>query len=476
MVNFVYSSGLTIDVFFTIECVLDDCNLIVDCDYVDCAGEYVIQYIFYYSGMPSVYVISNTFVVIIVNPCIPPPDCITIIGCGVLPPTVTPPSTTIHIDVTVSVDITVDLPSWNCGTPGCDQQVTPICIDCFICCITCDCNDPTQVVPVVIIENTITINIEQCGSYCNDDPNGNVFIIVIDGCLGDICEPVDCEIVIYNPCLDIDFYLINPLPIPDFTCELYDHTCIWTHPHFEVVATVEMIEMCGTLTYTIDAGELTAYIVYVETTLTISIYVEDLSLAVVSSFSYSITVTLTNYVNCGGCGGTSTGVIIIVSPCTTPSINVGIVININFDFDLSLPTTWTYPPCTVTPPICYPQAYYTCLYLNGPYVGTLDLCNLIHHGPGGTLTTITFDVNTGILVFHSNDSVTFPAGVYTWEITIVIGSSSYTSEFYMTILAHCVETTLTITVEPPTNNYYVIGNNSLVIWEFDISLIISMTV
>jgi hypothetical protein len=86
----------------------------------------------------------------------------------------------------------------------------------------CDCDDPTQIIPVVIVNNQITINIEQCGNYCGNDPNGNVFIIVIEGCLGDICEPVECPIIIYNPCLDIDFYHITPIVIPDFECELFN--------------------------------------------------------------------------------------------------------------------------------------------------------------------------------------------------------------------------------------------------------------
>jgi hypothetical protein len=142
-----------------------------------CAGDYSIQFYVYYSFHASVTIYSNIFIVTVVNPCIPPPGCINIPGCGILPPVVNPPSITIDIDITVTVEVNVVLPPWTCGTPGCDTQITPICIDCNI--------GSGNV--VVIVNNEINININNCVGICGTDPNGTTVIIVIQGCLGVIC-------------------------------------------------------------------------------------------------------------------------------------------------------------------------------------------------------------------------------------------------------------------------------------------------
>jgi hypothetical protein len=93
--------------------------------------------------------------------------------------------------------------------PECDPQIIYHTDD-VICCHWCDCGpggDSTGTV-VVIINNTITIDIDTCGDICGTDANGETYVIIVTGCLGVVCEPVECEIVIYNPCLDPDYLTI----------------------------------------------------------------------------------------------------------------------------------------------------------------------------------------------------------------------------------------------------------------------------
>lgn len=69
-------------------------------------------------------------------------------------------------------------------------------------------------------------------------------------------------VVIYNPCLDPNFFYIMPVSMPAVECPLFSEDCHWSHDPFGVWGTTEMIEMCGGVTYFIDAGEFNVYITY----------------------------------------------------------------------------------------------------------------------------------------------------------------------------------------------------------------------
>lgn len=229
--------------------------------------------------------------------------------------------------------------------------------------------------------------------------------------------------------------------MPDIECVIGDEPCTWVHDPFPVVATQAVIDICGSLSYQIDAGSLSIYISY-SVTQHIIIF-QCNSMAIVNqSFSYTISVYLTEYPDCSVCAGccaSVTSTIIIVSPCHTPQINVGVIVNIDFDF--SGPTVWNPPPCAVTPPVCAPQIIYTCTYVSGPYTGGLDLCN---YASVDVSISISFDISTGVFVFDSNDSTTFPPGVYIFMISIQIEATVVPVYFTMTIIAHCDVPTLTI--------------------------------
>jgi hypothetical protein len=374
---FMDQAGFSISLIFTINDLGDgNFSLTVFTDDISFGGYFTMSFIFYYSGMPSVNIYSSVFVVIIVNPCIPPPGCIGIPGCGILPPTVVPPSIDISIEVTITIDIDYELPPWHCGTPGCDTQIEPICVDCIICCHGCNCGDggDSTGTVVVIVENHINILIESCGDICGSDPGGTTYIIIIDGCIGGICSPVECEVIIYNPCLDASLFLVTPIQVPDFECVLYDHGCQFQHESFFVNTSITAAyDICGPLIYTIDAGDLNIFIEYDVELHIIVIYCEDMSLVVTGSFTYTITVSLSMHPTCGGCWGHSTGTIVILSPCIGPQLTVGL--NINIDFSFNGPSSWTPPPLSVVPSVCFPHITYVCNYVSGPYTGPIDLCN-----------------------------------------------------------------------------------------------------
>jgi hypothetical protein len=340
--------GFSLDIIFSYDTCIDSvCDLIVYCD-IDCAGEYSIQFNFYYNGMPSVNVQSNVFVVIVVNICIPPPGCINIIGCGIPDPVVNPPSIDIQIEVTVSVDVTIELPPWNCGTPGCDTVIIPICIN-------CDVVLGGDV--VVIVNNEINIHIDSCdcNGCCDGGSDGSTIIIIINGCLGVVCAPVEIPVVVIFPCFDVSLYYIQPMPIPDFSCVLLEN-CVWTHDSFIIVSqSTEISNLCGGMSYSIDVDiSIGIYISYDIDLHIMTLYCDDMGL-VDMSFTYTIVVVLTDYSDCSicvGCCGSISGTITIVNPCLNPTIEIGIVINIDFDFNGSV--VWNPPPCTVDPPICFP--------------------------------------------------------------------------------------------------------------------------
>lgn len=209
------------------------------------------------------YVYSNIFVVIVVNPCIPPPDCIGIPGCGIVQPPVNPPTVDIHIDYTITQSVLVyNIPPWTCDLPECDPQITYDTDD-VICCHTCDCSDTgtSTGVVVVIINNTIQIDIDTCGEICGNDENGETYIIILHGCLGTTCTDVEVDITIYNPCLDPDYLQIQPVALPSIVYTLAQSSQ-WNHNSFIINAIPAVLNICGDLTYTIDAGDFNVYIDY----------------------------------------------------------------------------------------------------------------------------------------------------------------------------------------------------------------------
>jgi hypothetical protein len=138
---------------------------------------------------------------------------------------------------------------------------------------------------------------------------------------------------------------------------------------------------------------------------------------------------------------------------------------VNVSFDFTGPAVWTPPPCTVTPPSCYPEIVYTCVYISGPYTGYLDLCNFIGY----------FDVSTGTYVFNTNDEAMFPPGIYSFVMNISIGVTVVPCPFTITIIGHCDENTITIVNQPSLQHTYNLYDAAHTIFTFDINTLVHYT-
>jgi hypothetical protein len=290
LVVFTTDIFMEISIIYTIECDLNICNLITWCDDYDLVGDYSMQFIFFYSGMPGVYCTSDIFIVTVINIYLPPVGCINIPGCGIPDPVVNPPDVSIEISVTVGIDVSVVIPPWNCGTPGCDDHII---VDCTI---NCDIGGGGV---VVIINNEINIHIDSCdcNGCCGDTPDGNVIIVVVTGCLDiNICVDVDVPVTIYNPCLDINIFQLVPITIPDHECTIFGDPCEMPHQAFEIIAESEIIiEICLVI-YTADGGDIDIFIEYNVDLHIVIFYCEDMDL-VDQTFTITITVYVEGLIN-----------------------------------------------------------------------------------------------------------------------------------------------------------------------------------
>jgi hypothetical protein len=165
---------------------------------------------------------------------------------------------------------------------------------------------------------------------------------------------------------------------------------------------------------------------------------------------------------------TTTTQIVVVNPCLNPTIEIGIVINIDFSFNG--PSIWNPPPCNVIPPVCQDQIIYICTYIGGPYTGPMDLCTYVSYT--NVQIDIEFSTNSGTFTFDTDDTITFLPGVYVFQIEISVGISVTYAEFSITIITHCETPVLTVVFEPVTEYWYTIGSDALVIFSYDISLVV----
>lgn len=104
--------------------------------------------------------------------------------------------------------------------------------------------------------------------------------------------------------------------------------------------------------------------------------------------------------------------------------------------------------------------------MSGPYYGSLDLCNYVSYT--NVHIDINFDINSGVFVWDTDDSGTFPPGVYTFMIQISIGVTVQEAYFTLTIIAHCDVPVLTINTQVSVEViYYHIGSSSMVIFSYN---------
>jgi hypothetical protein len=205
----------------------------------------------------------------------------------------------------------------------------------------------------------------------------------------------------------------------------------WTHNPYIINAVPSIIDMCGGLTYTIDAGDFSVYIEYNVELNIIVIFCDDFSVLPVGSFDYTITASLSIYVEVNVF---TTGTIICVDPCTSAVLYAATPSNIIYHYDGEV--IFSFPTLTVNPVACSSQVLYTCTYMQGPYTGTVNMCGF-EMSIGGDTCYAQFNVQTGQYTFNCFNMAVFPPGTYQFTITAYIGAVQTSIVFTMTLVSPC---------------------------------------
>lgn len=291
-------------------------------------------------------------------------------------------------------------------------------------------------------------------------------MITIDGTLGNQVLTVDCEIVIVNPCFDTSLLAIIPATFEPLTYVVTEQS-VYKHDAFEIQTNNVYSDICGTLSYSLDAGILyTQYFTYDGTNRVFQLLTNEMAVLVQGQISYTITAYLTAFPEVHAI---QTGVIKMESPCADPFLMyMGIVPNINFRYEEAV--TWTYPKTLITPELCRSFATYSCTYIDGPVES--DMCVQPSTIVNGVSTQISFDIQTGQYRFMSTDKQSYPEGVYTFKITATIDDKTSDFTFTMNINTNCpIGMEVFIENDPFQGPYtYMLRSEALEI-PFDVSLI-----
>lgn len=152
------------------------------------------------------------------------------------------------------------------------------------------------------------------------DSAGLTYSVSISVQLSGVHSKTDFDVIIYNPCVDEDYLLVEePIGlVHDFThtlgeCEVNNS---WTHDSFLIDASAEVKALCGGLSYTVDAGVLTQYITYDPKEKQISICAEDRTLLDNGPYAYTVTSHLMNYKAYGI--ASESGSISLLDQCASP--------------------------------------------------------------------------------------------------------------------------------------------------------------
>jgi hypothetical protein len=298
---------------------------------VSFAGTYTFMFKLYYSHNPMNNVLSQPFTVQVVDVCTTDQVVIT-------PPTV--PQYSYYIGTGA---MTITMPPWTVVPSYCDYWPAIML-----------CGQLCQYVE--ILEHTVTVQIDVCGTLCTGNVDGDLHTVVIIVIVGGVEVTIDINVVIMNPCLHEDYFHIQEVQVPDESCAILDN-CMWTHSPFEIVTTMgtSVHQICGWLQYSADLPvQLDDFVMYDANMKTFYLWTDDMSMLGMS-YEYTVSVQLINYPLCDvcpGCCAESTGTITIQTPCSAPAIHLGLVESKEILFDPPYTTVWNPPSVIVNPPQC----------------------------------------------------------------------------------------------------------------------------
>jgi hypothetical protein len=263
-----------------------------------------------------------------------------------------------------------------------------------------------------------------------------------------------------NPCMDTTRYAIyGPTSLPNHDYTLFDNTLTWQITEgFRVEATIETMELCGGLTTTIDLPlmnflSLAEALTYNVATGNFELYSEDMGL-VGLPHTYTIHAHPDKILGCMDCFVYASGTISVHNPCLSPtSLTAGQ--HFNIDTDGSTPAVFVFPVITVVPSICIHAAVFSCEYVSGPVNNLVGDGMCLSSGENGDLaTTIDFNAATGLYSFFTQNSDTYPEGVYEMAVTVTVGDTFVELGFTLTIHDHCETAVFTLNEAPPAKVFY----------------------
>jgi hypothetical protein len=169
-------------------------------------------------------------------------------------------------------------------------------------------------------------------------------------------------------------------------------------------------DLCGSLTYTADFGDLSSWVIYDGSNRGFNMNAPTNSgIDPTVNHSFYVSAELAMYPGQGQV--TCAFQISVIHPCENPD-SLTVQLHQNADSDYTSPAIFNFPNWSVVPSTCANYAVFSCAYMGGPYTGTaLNECENAFNNNNFS-TTITFDVTTGVLIFTTDDYETFPAGNY----------------------------------------------------------------
>jgi hypothetical protein len=320
--------------------------LTVESNDVNEAGSYQLQFTFFYGLRPDITITSPVFTVTIVNPCMPPPGCINIEGCGISAPTLFAPMLEmIHYTITEPL-VTYEFLPWTCGIAECDAQI----VYSTLTEVTGDAG-----LAVMFTGHSLEVYYSGATDLGGVTTSGIQHTVEIVATLGYEVSVANCEVFIYNPCIDSAYLTVSAAEMEDIVYTMYE-TSLFTHEAFTIHAESQILEICGRLSYTIEAGYLTQYVHQKTQDCTFEIFTEDRVVLDNMVYTYTVTAVLEQYPECENCRVSASGQISIVNPCLE-------IQNLAFDGTQTysaMPDASMTPALLVDPPQCVNQIEAEC--------------------------------------------------------------------------------------------------------------------
>jgi hypothetical protein len=272
-----------------------------------------------------------------------------------------------------------------------------------------------------------------------------------------------------SPCMDPN--LIS-LTVPDLEPIVYNigSPSTYTIPEVTVNASPEIAALCGPVV-TVgtfvgrDLPDATyTFVTYDKNSRTFTVNSADGNLNGMST-KYGLRAYLPGYdpgVVANAIYDTKNADISFKNACTNPdSMSFGQAQHISSDYSGAV--SWNPPVLSVAPSACGSSVVYSCSFNNHglSVANQVDLCSM-NYSYGSYVSSSSFDPNTGVFTFSTQDQTNFPPGNYDFTVTATIGQTSTDVTFTMSLTNPCAQATVSIANDPFEDSYtYVLRESAL---------------